>query len=53
MHCETMKMRYRINIEQNRGIAVLVLNVGARWGCVVSATPRPLYPRVRDPILTV
>ena len=22
-------------------------NLGVRWGCVVSATPRPLYPRDR------
>ena len=28
-----------------RGIALLFLNLGARWGWVVGATPRPLYPR--------
>jgi hypothetical protein len=28
----------------SRGIAVL-FNLGARWGWVVSATPRPLYPQ--------
>ena len=25
--------------------ALLILNFGARWGWVVSTTPRPLYPR--------
>ena len=25
-------------------------NLGARWGWVVNATPRPLYPRERDPL---
>ena len=28
-------------------IALLFLNLGARWGWVVNATPRPLYPRER------
>jgi hypothetical protein len=28
-------------------IALLFLNPGARWGWVVNATPRPLYPRER------
>ena len=26
------------------------LNLGARWGWVVDATPRPLYPQERDPV---
>jgi hypothetical protein len=30
------------------GIAVLILNLGARRGWVFSTTPRPLYPR-KDP----
>jgi hypothetical protein len=25
-------------------------NLGARWGWVVNATPRPLYSRERDPV---
>jgi hypothetical protein len=28
----------------SRGIALL-FDLGARWGLVVNATPRPLYPR--------
>jgi len=32
----------------SRGIALL-FNFGARWGWVVNATPRPLYPR-EDPV---
>jgi len=27
------------------GIAPSIPNLGARWRCVVSLTPRPLYPR--------
>jgi hypothetical protein len=29
----------------NRHVALLILNLGARRGSVVSTTPRPLYPR--------
>jgi hypothetical protein len=29
----------------NRGIALLIRDLGARRRCVVSTTPRPLYPR--------
>jgi hypothetical protein len=29
----------------SRGIALLILHLGARRGWVVSTTPRPLYPR--------
>jgi hypothetical protein len=33
------------------GIALYCFfNLGARWEWVVSATPRPLYPRERDPV---
>jgi hypothetical protein len=32
-----------------RGIALLIFNLGARSGWVVSTTPRPLYPR-EDPV---
>jgi hypothetical protein len=28
-----------------RGIALPFLYLGVRWGLVVNATPRPLYPR--------
>jgi hypothetical protein len=31
----------------SRGIALLILNLGARRVCVVSTTPRPLYPLER------
>jgi hypothetical protein len=31
----------------SRGIAILILNLGARRGWTVSTTPRPLYPRER------
>jgi hypothetical protein len=34
----------------SRGIAVLFLNLAARWGWVVIATPWSLYPWVRDPV---
>jgi hypothetical protein len=29
----------------SKGMALLILDLGARWGWVVSTTPRPLYPR--------
>jgi hypothetical protein len=28
-------------------------NLGARWGWMVKVTPRPLYPRDKDPVLIV
>jgi len=28
-------------------------NLGTRWGWVVNVTPRPLYPRERETVLTV
>jgi hypothetical protein len=31
----------------SRGIALVILNLGARRGWVVSTTPRPLYSRER------
>jgi hypothetical protein len=35
----------------SRGIAYSFFNLGAtRWGWMVNATPRPLYPRERDPV---
>jgi hypothetical protein len=32
-------------LEGSRGVTLLILNLGARRGWVVSITPRPLYPR--------
>ena len=32
----------------SRGIALLFLDLGARWGWLVNATPPPLYPRERS-----
>jgi hypothetical protein len=29
---------------------LLIFNLGGRWGWVVNTTPRPLYPRERDPV---
>jgi hypothetical protein len=34
-------------LEGSSGIPLLILNLGARRGWVVSTTPRPLYPRER------
>jgi hypothetical protein len=34
----------------SRGIAPLMLNLGIRWGLVVNATSRPLYPREIPPV---
>jgi hypothetical protein len=34
----------------NTGIAKSLFHLGARFGCVVNPTPRPLYPRERNPI---
>ena len=35
---------------ESRVRAPLILNLGTRSGWVVSATPRPLYPRERAPV---
>ena len=32
----------------SKGTALSFFNLGARWGWVVNATPRPLYPQGRD-----
>jgi hypothetical protein len=37
---------------ESRGIALLIRDLGARRGWVVSTTPRPLYPG-KDPVLLV
>jgi hypothetical protein len=37
-------------LEGSRSVALLILDLGARWGWVVSATPRSLYPRERHGI---
>jgi hypothetical protein len=39
-----------ITVTGIRGIANSFFNNGATWGWVVNATPRPLYPRERDPV---
>jgi hypothetical protein len=46
----------KVTLEQNvkaqrgsQGIRLL-FNFGARWGWVINATPRPFYPRERDPV---
>ena len=35
---------------RNGDVALLFFNLGTRFGWVVSATPRPLYSRVRDQV---
>jgi hypothetical protein len=37
----------------SRGKLCSMFNLSVRWGWVVNATPRPLYPRERDPGFTV
>ena len=34
----------------SRGIPLFFLKLGTRWGWVVKATPRPIYPREADPV---
>jgi hypothetical protein len=34
----------------NRGLGLLILNLGARWGWVVNTTARPFYPQQRAPV---
>jgi hypothetical protein len=47
-----IKVKIKITLEQttktqrgSRGVGLLFFNLGTRWGWVVNATPRPLYPR--------
>jgi len=35
------------------GTAPRIINLGTRWRCVVSFTPRPLYPRRKNPRYTL
>jgi hypothetical protein len=49
-----VKVKVKFTLEQatkaqrgSRSIAQSFLNLGARWGWVVNATPRSLYPRER------
>jgi len=35
---------------ESRGVALLLLNLGARWMWVVNAMPWLLYPMKRDPV---
>jgi hypothetical protein len=46
-----LKAKVKVTLEQvtkaqkwSSGVALLFLNLGARWGWVVNAAPRPLYP---------
>ena len=45
------KVNVKFTLEQaakaQRGSVTLFFNLGARWGWVVNATPRPLYPQER------
>jgi len=50
-------MKIKFTLEQpmkaqrrGRGIALVFLNLGAKWRCLVNTTPRPIYPWVRDPV---
>jgi hypothetical protein len=47
-----IRIKVKVTLEQatkaQRGVEVQLysfFNIGARWGWVVNATPRPLYPR--------
>ena len=51
---EVNKVKVKFTLEQamkaqrgSRGIAPLIPNLGTRWGWVVNATPRPIYPQER------
>jgi hypothetical protein len=44
---------YNLPLTHRGGVEVYFysfLNLGEGWKCVVNATPRPLYPRERDPV---
>jgi hypothetical protein len=46
--CGKVKVTLEQAMKAQRGVEVKLysfLNLGARWGWVVNATPRPLYPR--------
>jgi len=52
-----VKVRVKFTIEQatkahrwSRVKLYSFFNLGTIWGWVVNATPRPLYPRERDPV---
>jgi hypothetical protein len=54
MYLKLGKVRVKVSYNRpqraqrgSRGIALLMLDLGARRGWVVSATPRPLYPQER------
>ena len=53
-------IKVKVTLEQatkaqrwSRGILYSFFNLGAQWGWAVNATPRPLYPRERDPVPVV
>ena len=54
---DKVKVKVKFTLQQamksQRGVEESLysfLNLGTRWGWVVNATPRPLYPRGRDPV---
>jgi len=56
-HVYSHKVECKFTLEQNmkvqrgsRCTALLFLNLGARWGWVFKPTPRPHYPREKDPV---
>jgi hypothetical protein len=56
---DKVKVKVKFTIKQamkaQRGVEESLysfLNLGTRWEWVVNATPRPFYPRGRDPVST-
>ena len=49
---DLLKVKVKV-YKANRGIVPLIPNISDRWGWVVDPTPRPLYPRERDPVSIV
>jgi hypothetical protein len=52
-----IKVKIKFNLEQatkaqrgSSGVDLLFFNLGAKWGWVVNATSRPLYPWERHPV---
>jgi hypothetical protein len=46
-------LQQAINAQRGSTGIVLLFNLVARWGWVINATPRPLYPWERNPVATV
>jgi len=53
-HFKVIKVKFSIEqaTKTQRGVGLWLYAFfnGGRWGWVVNATPRPLYPRERDPV---